>query len=54
MAKNRLAILPNLTHYEVFLSPALVPAVLPFLNGESAFPAWKWIPKPGVDALAEA
>jgi len=32
MGKNRLAILPNVTHYEMFMSPALVPAVLPFLN----------------------
>ena len=25
MSKNRLAILPDLTHYEVFMSPLLVP-----------------------------
>ena len=31
-------ILPDLTHYDIFLSPRLVPAVLPFLNGESAAP----------------
>lgn len=35
MAKNRLAILPDLTHYEVFASPALAATVLPFLNGAS-------------------
>ena len=35
MSQNRLAILPDLTHYEVFASPALVPTVLPFLNGET-------------------
>jgi pimeloyl-ACP methyl ester carboxylesterase len=40
MSKNRLAILPNLTHYEVFLSPALPTTVLPFLNGESGAPSW--------------
>ena len=40
MGKNRLAILPNLTHYEVFLSPALVPTVLPFLNGQNGAPVW--------------
>jgi len=40
MSPNRLAILPNVTHYEIFLSPALVPAVLPFLNGESGPPVW--------------
>jgi len=36
--KNRLAILPNLTHYEMFMSPALVPTVLPFLNGQTSGP----------------
>src|SRR6267378_3496855 len=36
MSQNRLAILPNVTHYEMFMSPALAPAVLPFLNGELA------------------
>jgi len=34
MSPNRLAILPNVTHYEMFMSPALAPSVLPFLNGE--------------------
>ena len=38
MSKNRLAIIPNLTHYEMFSSPALVPTVLPFLNGEQGPP----------------
>jgi hypothetical protein len=40
MSKNRLAILPDLTHYEVFMSPALVPTALPFLNGKSSAPSW--------------
>lgn len=40
LSKNRLAILPNLTHYEIFMSPALVPTVLPFLNGEQKAPVW--------------
>jgi pimeloyl-ACP methyl ester carboxylesterase len=40
MSKNRLAILPDLTHYEVFLSPLLAPTVLPFLNGQSNAPSW--------------
>jgi hypothetical protein len=31
MSKARLAILPGLTHYNVFESPALVDAVEPFL-----------------------
>ncbi|HEU0032009.1 MAG TPA: alpha/beta fold hydrolase [Kofleriaceae bacterium] len=30
---NRLAILPNVTHYEVFTSPALLPVIEPFLDG---------------------
>ena len=33
MSTNRLAILPDVTHYEMFASPALVPTALPFLNG---------------------
>jgi hypothetical protein len=32
MATNRLAILPNVTHYDMALSPALAPAILPFIN----------------------
>lgn len=35
MSQNRLAILPDVTHYEMALLPALVPTVLPFLNGKS-------------------
>jgi len=40
MSKNRLAILPDLTHYEVFMSPLLVTTALPFLNGQSTAPSW--------------
>jgi pimeloyl-ACP methyl ester carboxylesterase len=40
MAKNRLAILPDLTHYELFSSPALVSTVLPFLDGKSGAASW--------------
>jgi pimeloyl-ACP methyl ester carboxylesterase len=36
MPVNRLAILPNLTHYEIGAAPALGHVVLPFLNGETA------------------
>ena len=35
MSKNRLAILPDLTHYEIGAAPAFGHAVLPFINGES-------------------
>jgi pimeloyl-ACP methyl ester carboxylesterase len=35
MSPNRLAILPDLTHYEMALAPELPHTVLPFLNGES-------------------
>lgn len=38
MSANRLAILPNVTHYEMAISPALIPTALPFLNGESGGP----------------
>jgi len=41
MSKNRLAILPDLTHYEVFASPAFATTVLPFLDGVSQAPTWK-------------
>jgi pimeloyl-ACP methyl ester carboxylesterase len=40
MSKNRLAILPNVTHYEMFLSPQLVPTALPFLDGKTDAPSW--------------
>ena len=40
MSGNRLAILPDVTHYEMFLAPALVTTVLPFLDGESGSPSW--------------
>lgn len=40
MAKHRLAILPDLTHYEVFLSPQLPAATRPFLDGKSGPPSW--------------
>ncbi len=33
MSRNRLAILPNLTHYEAGAAPQLVDAALPFLDG---------------------
>ena len=35
MSQNRLAILPDVTHYEMAMSPSLPETVLPFLNGES-------------------
>jgi pimeloyl-ACP methyl ester carboxylesterase len=35
MSTNRLAILPDLTHYEIGAAPILAATVLPFLNGES-------------------
>lgn len=34
MAKNRLAILPGVTHYDMLDSAALVPTALPFLDAE--------------------
>jgi hypothetical protein len=34
MNGNRLAILPDLTHYEIFMSPQLVEVVIPFLEAE--------------------
>jgi len=40
MSRNRLAILPNLTHYEMGLAPQMVETVLPFLNGEGRAKGW--------------
>lgn len=40
MSPNRLAIVPDLTHYEMFLAPELARTVLPFLNGESRAKTW--------------
>ncbi len=32
MSNARLAILPGLTHYNIYSSPALAPTITPFLN----------------------
>lgn len=45
MSKNRLAILPNLTHYDIFLSPALIRTARPFLDGEAGAPVWTGMPQ---------
>ncbi|MBX3529704.1 MAG: alpha/beta fold hydrolase [Rhizobiaceae bacterium] len=47
MAKNRLAIIPNRTHYDIFFSQPLVEAVLPFLNGEDKPKDWNDVVKGG-------
>jgi len=41
MSPNRLAILPDVTHYEMDRAPALPRAVLPFLDGSGGAPAGK-------------
>jgi len=33
MPKNRLAIVPDVTHYEAFATPRVAETALPFLNG---------------------
>lgn len=40
MSQNRLAILPGLTHYDIFLAPAMAHTALPFLDGESGAKTW--------------
>jgi pimeloyl-ACP methyl ester carboxylesterase len=40
MPQNRLAILPNLTHYEMGLAPQMVDTALPFLNGQGRAKSW--------------
>lgn len=44
MSKNRLAILPGRTHYDIFLAPELTRTVLGFLDGEGAAQDWKAAP----------
>lgn len=41
MAKNRLAIIPDQTHYDIFFSPRLVATALPFLDGVSGSKTWQ-------------
>lgn len=40
MSKNRLAILPDLTHYEIFFAPEMATTSLPFLDGKSGSKSW--------------
>ena len=40
MSRNRLAILPGLTHYDNFLSPKLSATVVPFLDGKVSSANW--------------
>ena len=40
MAQNRLAIVPNVTHYEMGVAPELVATALPFLNGYQRVGTW--------------
>ena len=40
MARSRLAILPGLTHYDIFPSPQLPTTVLPFLYGNVSSANW--------------
>lgn len=40
MSQNRLAILPDLTHYEIFAAPTMAHTAVPFLNGESGAKSW--------------
>ena len=40
MSQNRLAILPNVTHYELGVAPQLIDAALPFLNGQGRAQSW--------------
>src|SRR5687768_8646838 len=47
MSRNRLAIIPDVTHYELFLSPAVAPTILPFLDGKSGPQSWAdYVKKP--------
>jgi pimeloyl-ACP methyl ester carboxylesterase len=46
MSKNRLAILPDQTHYDIFFSPKLVAAALPFLDGVTGSKSWQEVSAP--------
>jgi pimeloyl-ACP methyl ester carboxylesterase len=40
ISQNRLAIIPNRTHYDIFYAPELITTALPFLNGETKVRSW--------------
>jgi pimeloyl-ACP methyl ester carboxylesterase len=40
ISQNRLAIIPNRTHYDMFFAPELATTVVPFLNGETKVESW--------------
>jgi len=40
MSGNRLAIMPDLTHYETFMAPDVARAARRFLDGVSGGPSW--------------
>lgn len=40
MSQNRLAILADHTHYDMFVAPDLAETVLPFLNGQRRTDDW--------------
>jgi pimeloyl-ACP methyl ester carboxylesterase len=40
MSQNRLAIIPNVTHYEMGLAPEMVATALPFLDGQARAKSW--------------
>ena len=45
MSHNRLAILPDLTHYDIFVLPRLAETVLPFLDGQIGARSWAEVVK---------
>jgi len=40
MSQNRLAVVPNVTHYEMGIAPQMIDAALPFLNGQGRAKSW--------------
>ena len=40
MSQNRLAILPNKTHYDIFLGTEVTETALPFLDGYAKTQTW--------------
>ncbi|RVD15473.1 alpha/beta hydrolase, partial [Mesorhizobium sp. M4B.F.Ca.ET.017.02.2.1] len=40
LSQNRLAIIPNRTHYDIFFAPELPATALPFLDGVTKVKSW--------------
>ena len=53
MSRNRWAVVPDATHYDIFTSPRLADTVQPFLNGQSGAKSWAEQVKANTNANAK-